>query len=126
MRWTAGGRNTIKIFHSKVTQADLLASQVKGFQNIFFSKCFKHSNGNRLHLTCLPLGFVIINWSFEFILNKRKKKKLSKAAQKTFSPSIGYECCTQKYLTIKIVLLFTAEIIIYTEGPPRYCREFYW
>lgn len=36
MRWTAGGRNTIKNFQSKVTQADLLVSQVKGFQNVFF------------------------------------------------------------------------------------------
>lgn len=36
MTWTAGGRSTIKNFQSKVTQANLLVSQVKGFQNIFF------------------------------------------------------------------------------------------
>lgn len=50
----------------------------------------------------------MINWSFKFILNETKQKKVSKTeiAQKTFSPSIGYECCTQKYLTIKIDFFF--------------------
>lgn len=34
IEWTAGGRNIIINLHSKVTQADLLVFQVKGFQNI--------------------------------------------------------------------------------------------